>query len=390
MIPHAGVDFFLSDETRAVNPESPLWAAPFPLDRQPAGARPSRPDDRPLTYGDYFGAADRYLRRDKARVLVAAAARVLGRPVGARQIEAVRVFLAKHGQYYHPARVEVSIGGVRLCFVLNVAVSEAGRRMIKQECCALTSLKDRYPYRFVPEVYARGGVDIGPARCFDMFLGQWFDGYHEFHLSRPAAGRPYGLVVWDDVRGNFFLSDGQARTVYRQAAKILTGYYNLATFEQIFSWHHAAGDFVIRCGSDGIDTRLVTVRQYAPLLGRTDVDARVMLEALQIFLLNLSLRMCLDRLDGVGEFVWAGEGAVAGGVAGFFEGLRLQVRSGLIPDELVEGCRDYFGAISCSEWFELARAVVARYDPAMPELRLVQKQLENHVACFYETLRKTV
>ena len=100
-----------------------------------------------------------------------------------------------------------------------------------------------------------------------MFLGEWFEGYNEFHISLDPADEKHKIIVWDHEHGNYFLSTDQTKALYRQAAKILTCYYNVETFEQISSWHHAAGDFVLKCQNDEIDLKLITVRQYRPMFG---------------------------------------------------------------------------------------------------------------------------
>ena len=86
-------------------------------------------------------------------------------------------------------------------------------------------------------------------------------------------------------------------------AAILTGYFDTRSFAQIYPWHPAAGDFIARIAGDGVAVRLVAARQYGPLVGPPDLPPE---EALLFFFLNLTLRLRVDRLDGVGEVAWAG------------------------------------------------------------------------------------
>jgi hypothetical protein len=76
---------------------------------------------------------------------------------------------------------------------------------------------------------------------------------------------------------------------------------------QIFPWHHAAGDFVIRVDGEKTSVKMITVRDYVPMAGiETEPDSeQAILDALVIFFIHLSVRMRLDRLDGVNEVVWA-------------------------------------------------------------------------------------
>ena len=51
--------------------------------------------------------------------------------------------------------------------------------------------------------------------------------------------------------------------VYREAARILTLYYDVGSGAAIGPWHHAAGDFVARVSPDGrVAVRCITVRGY--------------------------------------------------------------------------------------------------------------------------------
>jgi hypothetical protein len=86
-----------------------------------------------------------------------------------------------------------------------------------------------------------------------MFMGDWLDGFHEFHLTRRTDNDKLAMVIWDGAEDRCLLSTKQERTMYRKAAMILTACYDPVSSCQIFPWHHAAGDFVIRV--DGEKTR---------------------------------------------------------------------------------------------------------------------------------------
>jgi len=376
--------YFLATEKYPIRPAFPEWISALPISRTPPGRKSGR---RSLTLGDYFNAVRIFLKRDQYRAVIAALYGIGRGNVDVEQIQAIRVFLVKHGQYYHPARIEIDSGKMISSFVLNVAVSATARKMIRKEAAALDQLCSRFPYSFLPKVYATGEVSIDDRRGFGMLLGQWFDDYHEFHLSRGNGGNQNRILVWDGKVAKCFLSPEQTRAAYDHAALILTAYYNMATFEHISVWHHAAGDFVIKLHRDRLVMKLITVRRYAPLLDNVKPDVHLILEALQFFLLNLSLHMRLDRLDGVGDPVWASDIAVAGSVDGFLKGLMLQVKAGLIPIEIVEGCLKYLGAVSSSEWIDMTVSLVNRYDPDLPELSLIQRNLDQHAICLYKRVK---
>ncbi len=215
-----------------------------------------------VSHAAYFQAAQSFLEAHSFEIIARAASRQLGRDVKAADIEEIHIYLEKHGEFYHPARIEAVVCQKRLCFVLNVAISETGKRFIEKEYHHLNRLNTELPFRYLPQVYGFGRIPASDGSNFAMFLGQWFDGYHEFHLSMDPADKKPKIIVWDDSRGRFFLSAEQTKTLYAQASKILTCYYNLESFEQIFSWHHAAGDFVVATENGKLELRLVSVRQY--------------------------------------------------------------------------------------------------------------------------------
>ncbi len=230
---------------------------------------------------------------------------------------------------------------VKIPFVLNVAVTDVGKQCAQREYRLLKTLDTQYPDSFIPKVYAQGNVftkmDQVETR---MFLGEWFEGFNEFHMSLDPDDKKYKIIVWDHEHGNFFLTPHQTMELYRQAAKILTYYYNVETFEQIFSWHHAAGDFVLKCQKDDIELKLVTVRQYRSMYENTIVsesiepDSELILEALLVFFLNMAIKMRIDRLDGVGDIVWSDDVALKGILKGFFEALALKPLISVFPEPL--------------------------------------------------------
>ncbi len=374
--------YFLANEKFPVRPTGSQWASVLPVSRTPQAPDPA---GQSLTYGDYFNAVRVFLERHQYQAVIRALSGDNG-DMDAAQIHAVRIFLVKHGQYYHPARIEIAYGKRIRFFVLNVAISAIAREMIKSEGTTLEFLCRRFPYAFLPKVYATGEVCTDDGQKLAMFLGQWFDGYHEFHLSRGDEGGQNRIILWDGKPVKCFLSSTQARAVYEKAALILTAYYNLATFEQISAWHHAAGDFVIKPAGDQIFMKLITVRQYTPLIENEKPDVQMILEALQLFLLKLSLHMGLDRLDGVGDLTWAGEMAVAGAVDGFFKGLMCQVTAGLIPGEILAGGRNYLAAVSRSEWMDRVVSMVEQYDSGLPGLSLMRSNLDQYVTCLYKSI----
>jgi len=226
-----------------------------------------------------------------------------------------------------------------------------------------------------------------------MLLGQWFAGFHEFHLSFNSKKGQNGIRVWAPEDADFWLTDLQSAELYRQAAWILTHYYDVQRFNQLLLWHHAAGDFVVNLGGQTPLLRLVTARRYGSMVkasgaARSDPDVRLMFEALLIFLLNLSIRIRLDRLDGVGEIAWADDIAVETALDGFFAGLSLKPSLPFLPAPIAECFRYYLLMRSRHELAEYARAIADSFHPASPERPVVRDNLDAHLAALDRSIQK--
>jgi hypothetical protein len=201
-------------------------------------------------------------------------------------------------------------------------------------------------------------------------------------------------MVWDDVCGRFFLSIEQTKMLYARVSKILTGYYNLESFEQIFSWHHAAGDFIVSVENENLDLKLISVRRYEAIFGdqentqTTQVEPQRILQALLIFFLNLSIHIRLDRLDGIGEMVWSDSLAVEPTLVGFLEALSVKPDIPSLPDSPMACFAAYLASCSEKDLIDLTVAIVNRLNPQMPGLAVVKKNIHPHVEILYHSFQQ--
>ena len=382
--------YFLSHTNQSVQADSEIWSAPIPLSRKPLEGKAGIF----VSHGDYFLAARDFLQKDDFKAIALAVSQQTRRKITFEEIEEIRIVLAKHGKFYHPARIETVLKGLTIPLVLNVAVSGAGINYIKREYRLLDKLNTDFPFSFLPRVFGRDCVYSKSADLeISMFLGEWLTGYNEFHLSRDPADDKAKIIVWDCERGKYFLTADQTIELYRQAARILTAYYNVETFKHIHSWHHAAGDFVVKCENNKIDVKLITVRQYRPMFAMDkeikpeNQDAFMVLEALLVFFLNLAIRMRLDRIDGTGDIVWSDDLAVQGILKGFFEGLALKPLGALPPGALLECFRKQLLSCSRSDLFDLSQSVVDAYNSRSPENSVIKKNLKRHATVLFNAIQ---
>ena len=336
-----------------------------------------------LRYGPYLGAVHYLLLKNNCQKIVEALAYRLGRDVAIEELGAIEIRTEKHGAFYHVARADLSISGQMVSFAVNVAVSDTARAELERDFRFLRALTNRYNNKFLPQVYFKGaGIyrEPGkPSRWLHMFVAEWFRGYHEFHLHRDQADGSNRMILWDLDRGSRYLSENQCVALYRLGAKILTIYYNWNNFKQIYPWHHAAGDFVLRETGDSVDLRLVTVRDYAAVVDFKTGKKTGKLFALILFFLHLTIQMRIDRLDGVGDVVWAGDYCLEGVVLGFLEGLAEGEggsRRGMpSPLEIHALFRNFTG----EEWLQFLVELLGTYHFSQEELSLIRDYGDEHI-----------
>ncbi len=340
---------------------------------------PSGPlDATAITYGSYFQAVSRFCAASRWQRVLQAASHKMEQPLSEEDLERVTIFLEKHGSFYHPARIEVTARKKRISLVANVATTAAGRKNVLREARALQQLNEQRPFGWVPTVYAMDMDEDG----LPMFLGDWFDGFHEFHLTVKNVAIEPRIVVWDGKADPCLLSENQEAVLYRNMAMILTACYDPVTTQQIFPWHHAAGDFVVRLEKERTAVKLITVRGYRPMncTGATPTNENEMLDMLQAFFLHLTLRMRLDRIDGVSEIAWAPDRCLTPVIEGFFQGLDLTARLSGFPEAFPRFFCQYLKQQGKTDLRDRAAEITKRvFDRHSEEHQIIEANLAHHI-----------
>jgi hypothetical protein len=336
-----------------------------------------------LRYGPYLEAVGYLLRRNNYQKILEALACRLDRIVQLEEIDFIEIRTEKHGASYHVARADLSVSGNILSFATNVATSDADRSELERDFRLLAKLGRRYLYQFLPQVYYKGAGryrEIGKAsRWLHMYVAEWLKGYYEFHLRLEQKDSSYRMLLWDLDRGSRYLSQDQCLDLYRQATKVLTLYYDLNNSRQIYPWHHAAGDFVLKEDGGRVDVRLITIRDYGPVVDFRTGKREGKLLALILFFLHLTIQMRLDRLDGVGDVVWVDDYCLEGVVAGFFEGLtQRDVRSRRGMPSVPE-IQDLLRRFTKDEWMQVLVEVLGTYKFSQEEFSHIRDQGEAHI-----------
>lgn len=341
-----------------------------------------------VTFRAYFKGVERFIRENWDRLQ--SAIFEVDRDFSGI-IKGFDVISEKHGSDYHPARVMVTGDRCAYSFVANVAVTERGRSRLATEFSVLQRLYAKHDRAFLPRAYFRDDLratdEQGHSLPMDMFLGEWLEGYHEFHLGPHPETGDLAMALWDMDRGTAFLSGEQAREVYRQAAFVLTYYFDPETFHEIFPWHHAAGDFVVACSGDRVDVKLIAARQYAPRIEFARSKLENQIYSLLLFFANLTIRMRLDRSDGVGEIVWADECCLDGSVQGFVDAMWEKVAGGRCSTALWSTFRRVARDMPPDEMADLFASVVESYPEQAPDVPVIQNHLVDHIVRVYQQVR---
>jgi hypothetical protein len=379
-------NYFLYSSDNLVLKNSTNWKAPFPLTRNLQEKKSNKKPENLFRIGDYFESVRKFLTNQGLEAILAYTSKVLDKGISKNAIKAFDVYLEKHGEFYHPARVETKIYDKTFSFALNVAISTPGNNLAKKEFNLLQKLNKRHRPSFLPNVICLG--EVNQNQNITMFLCEWLEDFHEFHIANDSADGKNKIIVWSP-KGNFFLSDKKTAKLYTQTAKILTAYYSIDTFEQILSWHHAAGDFIINTTDNDIDLKLITVRKYASIFkndGGASDDTGSMLEALLLFLLNISMRMRLDRQDGVGAVIWSGNIAVKSCPLGFYQGLEQKYHEGLQTGFADVFFKDYLARFSRSSLYELCVSILDKFYQNDKEINIVKSNLKEHIQVLHTAI----
>ena len=373
--------YFMSDDPEPVSDNGPLWTTAIPQSRHRQPSPEAAPSRKNLTYGEFFEALSLFVETHLSDFISKYFSRSKRQVIDSHEISRIHVHLEKHGVFYHPARILLFLPHCQIALVANVAVSKAGKNLIRNEYRLLEQLTGQISPAWVPRVFGCDKVRIDKQRHVLVFLGEWFEGFHEFHVSDRTGQGETNIRVWDPNNENLFLTRYQAQHVFEQAAMILTVYYDITTFEQISSWHHAAGDFVV-CLRQGIPrVKLITVRAYEPLFNMSGVsiELETILNTLLIFYLNLTLRLRIDRKDGIGDMVWIESDVVQAITRGFLNGLMLQAENTNIPAELSDAFKIFLLRIPEMDIREIFMGIVNKIDPKNPDLPVIKQNLDSHV-----------
>ena len=328
-------------------------------------------------YREYFHSIHGFLTQKDFQYFLKAAREKIGKNIHIQEVKEVIIRTEKHGLFYHPASIELILNQEKTKFCLNVAISDSGKAWLQEEILVLQRLNRKFNPSFLPRAYHWGDYN-----SMLFLLEDWFEGYHEFHITIDEEGKKR-LKLWEFGKGYKYISPEQGSELYKQASKILTLYYDLKDFREIHPWHHAAGDFVVKIDGEKVNVRLTTARRYEPLL---DYSQKINpLLALFYFFLNLSFRMRLDRIDGVGNVILADSSCIKAMIKGFFEALKLKEGLDGYPD-LAEEFSGLAKSFRKDELKDTFKPILNIYKDSS-DLPVISNNLDEHIEELCTTLQ---
>jgi hypothetical protein len=342
-------------------------------------------------YGPYLDALARFLTQDSCKALSEALAQHFDKQLSIDAVRSVDLISRKHGALYNVAEVRVLTANERCSLALNTAVGPHQQTVLSREFRLLEDLWKRFGLPFLPRPYFLGEapLDAGPGApgTVRLFLAEWFEGYNEFHLS-SEEGNPYPVTrVWDAEYGRSILGPDESNLLYRKASAILTAYFNEQSFTQIYPWHHAAGDFVLKLRNGELDVRLVTARDCRSLLPGGGGPEDNLFAAIHFFL-NLSIRMRLDRWDGTGRLAWASPSCLQGVITGFLQSWEGKVQKTAAGLPSASDILALLRGFSADELSPLAEIVVENGLLEADEIDFLNSRIEEHVLSLYKSLHE--
>ena len=297
-------------------------------------------------------------------------------------IESLCIRSEKHGALYHIASVDLVGKNHTARFAVITALSKLNRNHLHREFRILRDLSRRYPYPYLPRVFIIEEIPIqgpGGRATWTLVLAEWYENYHEWHFA-PCKGREGRRIrLWDHGKGYRWLTKREGLELFRKAARILTLYVDGLDFSQIYPWHHGAGDFVVKAEREECSVRLTTARNYRPILFSSARQKERPYLSLLYFLLNMTIRMRLDRIEGTGNTIWIEPWVLRPVVNGFFDGLQ-----GMIVDKRKlllkpNDFRTLLKSFTKEDFAKLLHPLLELYEKEEShELSLIRKNLVSH------------
>jgi len=239
----------------------------------------------------------------------------------------------KYGILYHILSIEVESVDFREKFALSAAQFPDAKLSLEKEYNLFSRLNQRFGFSYIQHVYQKSEMIIKRGDDIETFLimmSNWFEGYHEWHFIGDKDNAE-SVIIWDMEKGYRSLPIKDIMKIIFEASKVLTLYYDPVTFHRIYPWHHGAGDFVVKLNEKDSNVRLISVRGYEPIsqfLKRKSISP---VDAIIFFLIEMTVKMRIDKQEGMGNPIWSGNFILPSIIGGFIEAIQVKEDEGNFP-----------------------------------------------------------
>jgi hypothetical protein len=95
--------YYLQSKKYLIDEKTDIWSLPIPLSIK----KPQKAEGISVTYGEYFYAVRSFLEKNKFKSITSAISQHLNQNIKPEEIQKIHIYSEKHGEFYHPARIEI-------------------------------------------------------------------------------------------------------------------------------------------------------------------------------------------------------------------------------------------------------------------------------------------
>ncbi|MCX8023276.1 MAG: hypothetical protein N2745_10950 [Syntrophorhabdaceae bacterium] len=297
-------------------------------------------------------------------------------------IKELKIRYEKYGTLYHIAKVEINTEKGKKSFAVSAAIWPNARQVMAREFPLLLMLNEKKTPSYLPDVYNMGKIKVerdGRWEIMTFMLSTWFEGYDEWHFHTDDRWKD-SAIIWDMGQGERRLSEHETYELIKKATYILTYYYEMEGGYRITSWHHGAGDFIVKADGKEVDVRLVAAREFRPFFFMPGDKKNHPFKALSLFLIETTVKMRLDREGGVGKRYMAGVSLLEAVMEGFLKGMADKEKRGEMGGITSKEVASKLKAMGESEAMALLNDFLGTYRMEDPEEALfLEPHKEEHL-----------
>ena len=123
------ITYHLPDLQHPIGPDDSIWSSFVPAGREHFTGHHPKQADPGIRYGDYFEGIHDVIKQNGFLAIIEAGASQTNQSITVGDLREIRICLEKHGEYYHPARLEIFTNQDHFMLVANVAFSNSGQSM---------------------------------------------------------------------------------------------------------------------------------------------------------------------------------------------------------------------------------------------------------------------